>query len=113
MRQTPRKILSLLVLAVLYLLINTDFTDYSQWDQGLLTEKFAAGKTWTSNLLLYRFTHLLRMIPLTAGATFLAAALLKNKKGDWPQWDQILRIYFTIGILSGLLFGLYYFSLQP
>lgn len=115
MQQTFKKILSLLVLAALYLLVNTDFTDYSQWSPDLLIKKFAFGKTWTSNILLYRFTHLLQLVPLTAGATFLLAALLRGKKGNWPQWAQILRIYFTIGILLGLIFGLYYFSIpsQP
>ncbi|OIP47802.1 MAG: hypothetical protein COX17_05180 [Deltaproteobacteria bacterium CG23_combo_of_CG06-09_8_20_14_all_60_8] len=113
MRQTPGKILALLVLATLYLLVNIDLTDYTHWAPELLAEKFDQGKTWTSNILLYRFTHLLQLIPLTGGATFLAVSLMRDKKSDWPQWDQMLRIYFTIGILLGLLFGLYYFSLHP
>lgn len=112
MRPTPGKILLLLVLAALYLLVNIDFTDYSQWAPELITKKFVLGKTWTSNILLYRFTHVLQLLPLTGGATFLVASLLRKKNNGWPPWDQILRIYFTIGILLGLLFGLYYFSIQ-
>jgi hypothetical protein len=87
MRYTAKTIIANLLLAAVYLLVNINFTNYS-------------------------ITHLLRLAPLTAGATFLMTALLRGRSGNWPQWDQILRIYFTIGILLGLLFGLYYFTIQ-
>lgn len=92
---TLKQFLSISLLAGLYLLININFYN------------------WSDSSILYKFSHLLRLIPFTAGLTLLTVAFINRQNNGRMSWPRILRIYFTLGILLGLFFGLYYFVSAP
>ena len=51
---------------------------------------------------------LMYTLPFVLGFTYLVVIFLRRATGgQWPPWDRILRIYFTIGILLGLISALY------
>lgn len=51
---------------------------------------------------------LLNTLPYELGLTYLIAVFIRRATGGhWPPWDRTLRIFFTIGILFGLIYGLY------
>lgn len=51
---------------------------------------------------------LLNTLPFELGFTYLAVVFIRRVTGGHrPPWDRTLRIFFTIGILFGLVYGLY------
>lgn len=47
-------------------------------------------------------------LPFEIGMTYVAIVFIrKTTAGERPPWDRILRIFFTIGILFGLVYNLY------
>ena len=51
---------------------------------------------------------LLNTLPYEIGFTYLVVVYIRYAtKGDRPPWDRILRIFFTIGIVFGLIYNLY------
>lgn len=52
--------------------------------------------------------QILTTLPYTAGFTYLIVIFIRHAAdGLWPPWDRIGRIFFTIGMIFGLLFALY------
>ncbi|MDH3348841.1 MAG: hypothetical protein OEM02_12190 [Desulfobulbaceae bacterium] len=52
--------------------------------------------------------QLLGTFPYAAGFTYLTLLFIRYTANDqWPPWDRIARIFFTIGMVFGLLFALY------
>lgn len=45
--------------------------------------------------------------PITVGVTIIIVSLLQRVLGSKLPWDRVLRIFFTIGIIVELLYGLY------
>lgn len=50
---------------------------------------------------------LLNTLPYEIGITYLVTLFIRRTTGQRPPWDRILRIFFTVGILFGLIYGLY------
>lgn len=50
--------------------------------------------------------HLLGTAPLVAAITFALVVFLNRLAGERLPWNRIIRIYFTIGIIVGFLYGL-------
>jgi len=51
---------------------------------------------------------LLNTLPYEIGLSYIIVAFIRyTSKGKWPPWDRIARIFFTIGIISGLMYNLY------
>lgn len=49
--------------------------------------------------------------PYVAGLTYLVVALLQYMAGgDKIPWDRRLRLFFAIGIIAGLLYGIYEYA---
>ncbi len=47
-------------------------------------------------------------LPFEIGLTYLIVVFIRRvTRGDRPPWDRILRIFFTIGIIFGLVYNLY------
>jgi hypothetical protein len=47
-------------------------------------------------------------LPFEIGLTYLIIVFIRRiTGGDRPPWDRILRIFFTIGIIFGLIYNLY------
>ncbi|MDH4319280.1 MAG: hypothetical protein OEV64_12875 [Desulfobulbaceae bacterium] len=52
--------------------------------------------------------QILTTLPYTAGFAYLIVIFIRHTAdGQWPPWDRISRIFFTIGMIFGLLFALY------
>lgn len=57
------------------------------------------------------FWQILRTAPYIAGLTYLLIALLQYMAaGEKLPWDTRLRIFFAMGIMGGLLFGIYEYA---
>ena len=53
-------------------------------------------------------TTLMNTLPFEIGMTYIALIFIRRVSGGKrPPWDRILRIFFTIGILFGLIYNLY------
>lgn len=53
-------------------------------------------------------TALMNTLPFEIGLTYIMVVFIRRiSGGKWPPWDRILRIFFTIGILFGLIYNLY------
>ena len=53
-------------------------------------------------------TTLMNTLPFELGMTYIAITFIRRASGGKrPAWDRILRIFFTIGILFGLIYNLY------
>ncbi|MHB8808392.1 MAG: hypothetical protein ACYC9M_00060 [Desulfobulbaceae bacterium] len=52
-------------------------------------------------------TALLNTLPYEIGITYLVVIFIRRTTGQRPPWNRILRIFFTVGILFGLIYGLY------
>ena len=53
-------------------------------------------------------TTLMNTLPFEIGMTYIAIVFIRKASGGKrPPWDRILRIFFTIGILFGLIYNLY------
>ena len=49
--------------------------------------------------------------PYVAGLTYIIIALLQYMAGgEKLPWDRRLRLFFAIGIIAGLLFGIYEYA---
>lgn len=57
------------------------------------------------------FWQILQTAPYVAGVTYVIIALLQYMaNGDKLPWDRRLRLFFAVGILAGLLFGIYEYA---
>ena len=55
--------------------------------------------------------QIVQTAPYVAGITYLIIALLQYMAGGAKlPWDRRLRLFFTIGILAGLFFGIYEYA---
>ncbi len=55
--------------------------------------------------------QLLQTAPYVAGCTYLVIAVLQYAAGGAKlPWDRRLRIFFTIGILAGLIYAIYEYT---
>lgn len=55
--------------------------------------------------------QILQTAPYVAGVTYVIIALLQYMaSGDKLPWDRRLRLFFAIGILAGLLLGIYEYA---
>jgi hypothetical protein len=62
----------------------------------------------TGSILIGTTMALMNTLPYEIGLTYLILVFIRRlTKGEWPPWDRILRIFFTIGILFGLIYNLY------
>lgn len=50
--------------------------------------------------------QILSTAPYIIGLTVLVVYFIQRIAGERPPWDRIFRIYCTIGIIIGLLFGI-------
>lgn len=64
------------------------------------------GETVTATLW-----QLARTVPYVAGVTYVIIALLQYMAGgEKLPWDRRLRLFFAVGIMAGLLFGIYEYA---
>lgn len=70
---------------------------------------FHLGKTpSTGSYFTGTMTALFSTLPFEIGLTyFLVLFIRRTSGGIWPPWDRILRIFFTVGIVFGLIYSLY------
>ena len=62
----------------------------------------------TGSVLMGTLTALATTLPFEIGFTYLIVVFIRRTSGgERPPWDRILRIFFTIGILFGLIYNLY------
>ena len=84
--------------------------------------------TFTASAVLYLFFNLrlganagatltatgwqiLQTAPYVAGVTYIIIALLQYMAGgEKLPWDRRLRLFFAIGIMAGLVFGIYEYA---
>jgi hypothetical protein len=52
-------------------------------------------------------TALMNTLPYEIGITYLIVVFIRRTTGQRPPWNRILRIFFTVGIIFGLIYGLY------
>ncbi len=76
---------------------------------GLAYLLFHLGKSpETGSIITGTTTALLNTLPYEIGLTYLVIVYIRfATRGDRPPWDRILRIFFTIGIVFGLIYNLY------
>ena len=61
-----------------------------------------------ASILIGTVMVLLNTLPYEIGFSYLIIVFIRRTTGGvWPPWDRILRIFFTIGILFGLIYSLY------
>ncbi|WP_136798526.1 MULTISPECIES: hypothetical protein [Desulfosediminicola] len=52
--------------------------------------------------------QILQTAPYVAGITYIVIALLQYMAGGKTMpWDRRLRLFFAIGIMAGLIYGIY------
>lgn len=57
--------------------------------------------------------QLLQTAPYVAGATYVIIALLQYMAdGEKLPWDRRLRLFFALGIMAGLVYGIYEYAGQ-
>lgn len=57
--------------------------------------------------------QLLKTAPYVAGATFFLVALLQYMAGGATMpWNRRLRLFFAIGIIAALIYGIYEYAGQ-
>ena len=55
--------------------------------------------------------QILQTAPYVAGVTYIIIALLQYMAGgEKLPWDRRLRLFFAIGIMAGLVFGIYEYA---
>jgi hypothetical protein len=55
--------------------------------------------------------QIVQTAPYVAGLTYVLIALLQYMAdGDKVPWDRRLRMFFAIGILAGLVYGIYEYA---
>ncbi len=51
---------------------------------------------------------LLHTLPYEIGFTYIVVVFIRRTSGNrWPPWNRVARIFFTIGIIVGLMYNLY------
>ena len=61
----------------------------------------------TGSIIMGTLTALASTLPFEIGFTYMVVIFIRRTSGERPPWDRILRIFFTIGILFGLVYNLY------
>lgn len=62
----------------------------------------------TGSVVVGTVTALLNTLPFEISITYLIVIFIRRVSGGQrPPWDRILRIFFTVGILFGLIYNLY------
>lgn len=62
----------------------------------------------TGSYVMGTLTALASTLPFEVGLTYMVIVFIRRVSGgERPPWDRILRIFFTIGILFGLVYNLY------
>ena len=61
----------------------------------------------TGSIVMGTLTALASTLPFEIGLTYMVVIFVRRTSGERPPWDRILRIFFTIGILFGLVYNLY------
>ncbi len=62
----------------------------------------------TGSIFMGTVTALATTLPFEIGFTYIIVVFIRRSAGGTrPPWDRILRIFFTIGILFGLVYNLY------
>jgi hypothetical protein len=57
--------------------------------------------------------QILQTAPFVAGVAYIIIALLQYMAGGKTMpWDRRLRLFFALGILSGLVYGIYEYAGQ-
>lgn len=57
--------------------------------------------------------QILQTAPYVAGVTYIIIALLQYMAGGKKMpWERRLRLFFALGILSGLIYGIYEYAGQ-
>lgn len=75
---------------------------------GMVYVLFHLGKApGNGSLVVGTVMALLYTLPYALGFTYLIVMFIRRTTGRRPPWDRILRIFFTIGILFGLINALY------
>jgi hypothetical protein len=55
--------------------------------------------------------QIVQTAPYVAGVTYLIIALLQYMAdGEKLPWDRRLRLFFAIGIMAGLIYGIYEYA---
>ncbi|SDP54856.1 hypothetical protein [Desulforhopalus singaporensis] len=55
--------------------------------------------------------QIVQTAPFVAGITYFIVALLQYMAGgDKVPWDRRLRLFFAIGIIAGLIYGIYEYA---
>lgn len=55
--------------------------------------------------------QIIQTAPFVAGMTYLIITFLQYMSGGEPvPWDRRLRLFFAIGILAGLFYGIYEYA---
>jgi hypothetical protein len=55
--------------------------------------------------------QILQTAPYVAGITYVVIALLQYMaEGEKLPWDRRLRLFFAIGIMAGLIYGIYEYA---
>ena len=58
--------------------------------------------------------QILQTLPYTAGVTYLIIATLQYMAdGEKLPWDRRLRLFFAVGIIAGLIYGIYEYTSPP
>ncbi|MCL7488347.1 MAG: hypothetical protein M8357_09275 [Desulfobulbaceae bacterium] len=69
---------------------------------------FHLGKMPDGSIFMGTLTALASTLPFEIAFTYLVVVFIRRTTGGKiPPWDRILRIFFTIGILFGLIYNLY------
>lgn len=57
------------------------------------------------------FWQIVQTAPYVAGITYVIIALLQYMAdGEKLPWDRRLRLFFTLGIMAGLFYGIYEYA---
>jgi len=75
---------------------------------------FHLGKSPSSGSIVSgTLTALSNTLPFEIALTYFVLTFFRRSSGGiWPPWDRILRIFFTIGIIFGLIYNLYVRGIQ-
>lgn len=67
--------------------------------------------TDSSATLKATFWQIVQTAPYVAGVTYVIIALLQYMAdGEKLPWDRRLRLFFAIGIMAGLVYGIYEYA---
>lgn len=61
----------------------------------------------SGSIIMGTLTALATTLPFEVCFTYIIIVFIRRTTGERPPWDRILRIFFTIGILFGLVYNLY------